>query len=156
MLTRAAKAAFAAGHAHFAALGRITGPIEIDLTLSSDEVVRGLNRDWRAKDKPTNVLSFPGADEASLARLPQEAPCPLGDVILALGVCEREAVEQGKPLAAHAQHLVVHGVLHLLGYDHENDGEAREMEDLERQVLAGLGLPDPYLIAEGQIVETAR
>jgi probable rRNA maturation factor len=148
MLTRAAKAAFAAGRGHLPDLDRTARAIEIDLTLSSDEVVRRLNHDWRGKDKPTNVLSFPGIDAAALARLPQAAPCPLGDVILALATCEREAVEQGKPLAAHAQHLVVHGVLHLLGYDHEDEAQAQEMEGLERQVLAGLGIPDPYAIAD--------
>jgi len=155
MLTRAAKAAFAAGRGHQPALDQAAGPLEIELTLSSDEVVRRLNREWRGKDKPTNVLSFPAVDAAALARLPKSAPCPLGDVILALGTCTREAAEQGKPLAAHAQHLVVHGVLHLLGYDHEDERQAQEMEGLERQVLAGLGIPDPYAIADHH-AEAAR
>ncbi|WP_199699230.1 rRNA maturation RNase YbeY [Oleomonas cavernae] len=148
MLTRAAKAAFAAGRGHLPVLDQAAGPLEIDLTLSSDEVVRRLNHQWRGKDKPTNVLSFPGIDAAGLARLPKAAPCPLGDVILALGTCTQEAAEQRKTLAAHAQHLVVHGVLHLLGYDHEDEGQAQEMEGLERQVLAGLGVADPYALAD--------
>jgi probable rRNA maturation factor len=105
------------------------------ILLTDDATVRELNARFRGQDKPTNVLSFP------------TAPNPerfLGDVALAYGVCAREAAEQGKPLAHHLQHLVAHGVLHLLGYDHMTDEEALEMEGLERIVLAGLGLPDPY------------
>ena len=112
----------------------------LSLLLTDDEAVRRLNARFRQQDKPTNVLSFPA---------PQNPERFLGDVALAFGVCAREAQEQGKPLAHHLQHLVAHGVLHLLGYDHMNDAEAEEMEGLERAVLAGLGIPDPYVAGEG-------
>ena len=105
------------------------------ILLTDDETVRELNARFREQDKPTNVLSFP-------SRLNPEAH--LGDVALAFGVCLAEAAAQGKPLANHLQHLVAHGVLHLVGYDHETDAEAAEMEDLERVVLAELGVADPY------------
>ena len=107
----------------------------VTLLLTDDETVRELNARFRQQDKPTNVLSFPA---------PHNPEHFLGDVALAYGVCAREAAEQGKPLAHHLQHLVAHGVLHLLGYDHEDDDEAEAMEGLERVVLAGLGVPDPY------------
>jgi probable rRNA maturation factor len=112
---------------------RQTGGINVLLT--DDATVRDLNNRFLKKDKPTNVLSFPALPN------PERN---LGDVALAHGVCAREAAEQGKPLAHHLQHLVAHGVLHLLGYDHETDAEAAEMEGLERAVLSGLGVPDPY------------
>ncbi|MET0274229.1 MAG: rRNA maturation RNase YbeY [Phenylobacterium sp.] len=112
----------------------------VALLLTDDETVRDLNARFRQKDSATNVLSFPA---------PHNPERHLGDVALAFGVCAREAVEQGKPLARHLQHLVVHGVLHLLGYDHMNDAEAEAMEGLERVVLAGLGAPDPYAAGEG-------
>ena len=105
------------------------------LLLADDAAVQELNARFRDKDKPTNVLSFPA---------PHNPERHLGDVALAYGVCAREAAEQGKPLAHHLQHLVAHGVLHLLGYDHMSDDEAEAMEGLERIVLAGLGIPDPY------------
>ncbi|WP_425086494.1 rRNA maturation RNase YbeY [Zavarzinia compransoris] len=144
LVPRAAKAALHAGRQRCPALDGALGPVEIDLCLSSDEAVQQLNRDWRGKDKPTNVLSFPGLEGGIAASLPAEAPRPLGDIVLALETCQREAVEQDKSLAHHVQHLVVHGVLHLLGYDHESDAEAKAMEALEVSVLAGLGVPDPY------------
>lgn len=90
------------------------------------------------------MLSFPGLEGAVPGLLPPDAPRPLGDLILAYETCAREAEEQGKSLADHARHLVVHGVLHLLGYDHETDAEAEEMEALETTILAGLGIADPY------------
>jgi probable rRNA maturation factor len=107
--------------------------------LTDDETVRDLNARFRNKDKPTNVLSFPAAANPE---------GHLGDVALAFGVCAREAAEQGKPFAHHLQHLVAHGVLHLLGYDHMSDDEAEAMESLERIVMAGLGAPDPYAPGE--------
>lgn len=107
----------------------------IAILLTDDESVQALNRDFRRKDKPTNVLSFPS---------PPNPEGQIGDIALAYGVCAREAAEQGKPLAHHLQHLVAHGVLHLLGYDHESDDEAEAMEALEREILAGLDVPDPY------------
>lgn len=144
LLRRAATAAFRAGRDHCDALTGAAGSIEIDICLDSDAAVRILNRDWRGKDKPTNVLSFPGLEGGHAALLPPEAPRPLGDIVLAYETCIREADEQGKPFAHHVQHLVVHGVLHLLGFDHEREDEAAAMESLEIRVLAGLGLPDPY------------
>lgn len=120
------------------------GPWEISMVLADDATVQGLNRDWRGKDKPTNVLSFAALDDDE-APLPEGAPLLLGDIVLAFETCAREAEEQGKTLADHFAHLVVHGVLHLLGYDHEQDDEAEAMEALEVAVLARLGVADPYL-----------
>jgi probable rRNA maturation factor len=107
----------------------------VTILLADDAAVRELNARFREKDRPTNVLSFPA---------PRNPERHLGDIALAYGVCAREAAEQGKPLAHHLMHLTVHGVLHLLGYDHIGDDEAEAMEGLERAVLAGLGVPDPY------------
>jgi probable rRNA maturation factor len=108
---------------------------EVSVLLTDDAEVRVLNADYRGKDKPTNVLSFPA---------PEFARPHLGDIALAYETCAREAAEQGKPLAAHLAHLVAHGVLHLVGWDHQTEVEAEAMEDLERTILAELGLPDPY------------
>ena len=113
---------------------------EVTILLTDDDSVRDLNARFRGKDYATNVLSFPA---------PQNPEGHLGDIALAFGVCAREAAEQGKPLAHHLQHLVAHGVLHLLGYDHETDAEAEHMEGLERVILAGLGVPDPYAAEQG-------
>jgi probable rRNA maturation factor len=107
----------------------------ITILLTDDDSVRELNARYRGKDAPTNVLSFPA---------PESAAPHLGDICLAYGVCAGEAQTQGKSLAAHLTHLTAHGVLHLLGYDHETEAEAEDMEGLERAILAGLGLPDPY------------
>ena len=107
----------------------------VAILLTDDEAVRELNRQWRGKDRPTNVLSFPAAETA--------APW-LGDVALAWETCAREAAEQNQATAHHVTHLVVHGVLHLLGWDHQTDAEAESMEALERDILARLGVPDPY------------
>lgn len=107
----------------------------VTISLSDDETVADLNQRFRDKTGPTNVLSFPAADSARPF---------LGDVILAFGVCSREAAEQGKTLADHLSHLVIHGVLHLRGHDHIEDAEAEAMEALERTLLAKLGLKDPY------------
>lgn len=116
-----------------AALGAVEGDLVVLLT--HDEAVRELNARFRDRDRPTNVLSFPAAESA--------AP-HLGDLVLAFGVCAAEAQAQGKTLADHLSHLTVHGVLHLLGRDHEDEGEAEEMEAEERAILAGLGVADPY------------
>ena len=113
----------------------------VTILLTDDESVRDLNARFRGQDKLTNVLSFPAPDN------PERFA---GDVALAFGVCAREAAEQGKTLGDHLQHLVVHGVLHLLGYDHIGDDEAEVMEDLERAVLADLGVSDPYAAGEGE------
>jgi probable rRNA maturation factor len=109
----------------------------VTILLTDDAEVRQLNRDFRKQDKPTNVLSFPAADTA-LGHL--------GDLTLAYETCAREAAQQGKSLGHHLAHLVVHGVLHLTGWDHEADADAEAMEQLEREVLARLGVPDPYAV----------
>ncbi|HEY1260853.1 MAG TPA: rRNA maturation RNase YbeY [Stellaceae bacterium] len=119
-----------------------SGPIELGVSLTDDRRQRRLNRDWRGLDRPTNVLSFPAWEPAQSG--PREAPILLGDVILAFETVAREAVEQGKPLAHHLSHLTVHGVLHLLGYDHTSPAEAVVMEALETAILEKLGIPDPY------------
>jgi len=116
--------------------------LEVSVLLTDDSQVQELNRDYRQQDKPTNVLSFAALDEDS--PLPPDGPILLGDVIVAFQTTEREAVEEGKSFADHFSHLVVHGVLHLLGYDHLEDDEAEEMESLERSILGALGVPDPY------------
>jgi probable rRNA maturation factor len=115
-------------------------PSEISVVLSDDEHIRELNKHHRNMDKPTNVLSFP----AARIKAPAGAPRFLGDIVLAFETVEREAREEEKPLENHISHLVVHGVLHLLGYDHEDEDEANLMESRERQILSGLGIPDPY------------
>ena len=115
-----------------------SGVDEVSLVLTDDARQQALNRDWRGRDRPTNVLSFPdGAPLPNGGRL-------LGDVVLALETCRREAREQGKDLADHAAHLVVHGVLHLLGHDHEDAEEAEAMEGLEVRLLASMGIGNPY------------
>ena len=105
--------------------------------LTDDETLADLNARFLGKTGPTNVLSFPA---------PANPEGHLGDIALAYGVCAREAAAQGKTLAQHLSHLTVHGVLHLLGYDHLSDGEAEAMEALERTVLEALGVPDPYAV----------
>lgn len=116
------------------------GDIELCVRFAGDDEVAGLNATYRGKPHPTNVLSFP-ADGGPVA---DGAPRLLGDIVLADGVIAREAEAQGKPLATHACHLIVHGTLHLLGYDHEDDASAEIMEALEVKALSALGLPDPY------------
>jgi probable rRNA maturation factor len=113
---------------------------EVAVLLADDRAVADLNGRFRDKAGPTNVLSFPSAD-------PNER---LGDIALAFGVCAAESEAQGMPLSDHLQHLVAHGVLHLLGYDHMDDAGAEEMEGLEREILAGLGIPDPYAAERGE------
>jgi probable rRNA maturation factor len=117
---------------------------ELSLVLSGDAEVQALNRAWRGKDRPTNVLSFPGLDSLNVPHMPAGAALLLGDVVLAHETCAAEAAAQGKTLAAHLGHLVVHGVLHLLGHDHEDEAEASTMETAERAILDGLGIADPY------------
>lgn len=119
---------------------RAPEPAALAVALAGDDAVRRLNFTYRGKDKPTNVLSFPDG-----ARDPEGATA-LGDLILAYATVAREAAEQGKPLADHLRHLTVHGVLHLLGRDHEREAEAEAMEEEERRILAGLGVPDPYAV----------
>jgi probable rRNA maturation factor len=112
---------------------------EMGVVFSSDEIVQALNREWRNKDQPTNVLAFADAEPP-----PAGAPWQMGDVVLAFGTTQREAESGGLTIEAHAAHLGVHGILHLFGYDHMDDEEAQRMERLETRVLAGLGIADPY------------
>jgi probable rRNA maturation factor len=114
----------------------------VDITLTDDAAQRSLNRTWRGADAPTNVLAFSAADPAT--RPPAGAPLLLGDVVLAFETVRREAAEQHKPLADHLRHLVIHGVLHLLGRDHMQPADAAAMEAEEIAVLAELGVPNPY------------
>lgn len=114
---------------------------DISVLFTDDGAIAEINAEWRGKDKPTNVLSFPTPDDMPV---PAGEPRPLGDIVLALGVIAREAAEQGKSLRDHTAHLIVHGTLHLLGYNHESDDEAAEMEALETCILKDLGISDPY------------
>jgi probable rRNA maturation factor len=114
----------------------------LDITLTDDAEQQQLNRLWRGKDAPTNVLAFPAADADQPP--PLGAPLLLGDVVLAFETVAREAAEQNKPIGNHLRHLVVHGVLHLLGFDHQADADANAMETQEIEILARLGVPDPY------------
>ncbi|HKS89611.1 MAG TPA: rRNA maturation RNase YbeY [Stellaceae bacterium] len=123
-----------------AALAERRGALIVGVVLTDDDEQRELNRRWRGKDAPTNVLSFAMAD----AMPPLGAPVLLGDVVLAFETVAREAAEQKKPLADHLRHLVVHGVLHLLGFDHDSEAEAAVMEAREAAILTRLGVPDPY------------
>jgi probable rRNA maturation factor len=119
---------------------------EVSVKFTSDAEVRALNSAWRGKDKATNVLSFPMAAEAELASAQL-----LGDVVLAHGICAAEAAERKVGVEVHAAHLVVHGTLHLLGYEHEtSDEDAGEMEETERRALASIGIADPYQLSEVQ------
>lgn len=127
----------AIGHA-----GLEAAAAEISVVLGDDALVRQLNRDYRGKDSPTNVLSF-ALTEGEPA--PETGPVMLGDVVLAFDTVAREAREQSKSERNHALHLVVHGVLHLMGYDHGSEAEARVMERMETRVLAELDIADPYL-----------
>ena len=113
------------------------GTYQVTLLLTDDGEMRVLNRTWRGKDAPTNVLSFPAEDSMS-------EPGFLGDVVLACETTRKEARAQSIAFADHAAHLVVHGVLHLLGFDHAEDAEAKRMEDRERTALSSLGIADPY------------
>ena len=125
--------------------------VEISVRLTTDDEVHALNKQYRGKDKPTNVLSFPMVQSDLLDTVSQnsdDGELLLGDIVLAHGVCAAEAAERGISTADHATHLLVHGTLHLLGYDHMTDDEAESMEEIERQALASLGIADPYLIRE--------
>lgn len=114
---------------------------EISVQFADDAQVRALNAQWRGVDKATNVLSFPAAPAGKVAAAPL-----LGDIVLSFETAEREAAEEGKTLADHCAHLIVHGFLHLLGFDHEDAAEADRMEALETEILAKLGIADPYAL----------
>jgi len=137
-LRRLAREAIDAAIAEAAAQGET--PSEVSLVFSDDAHVQGLNAGWRGKDKPTNVLSFP----AFSVKPDDPLPPMLGDIVLAFETISREAALEEKPFEHHLTHLIVHGLLHLLGYDHETEGEAEIMEAAERRALARLAIPDPY------------
>jgi probable rRNA maturation factor len=120
--------------------------LSASVLFTSDAEVHVLNREWRAKDKPTNVLSFPMMARPDLIALPHDgAPELLGDLALAFETCAREAAEKGVPVEHHAAHLIVHGLLHLAGLDHElSTADAEAMEALETKALAKMGIADPY------------
>lgn len=123
-------------------------PSEVSLVFTDDETIRGINAEWRGKDKPTNVLSFP-----AFPLKPGQAPKPLlGDIVIALETVQREAVEERKLFDHHLIHMLVHGLLHLFGYDHETEEEAETMEALEGRILARLAIADPYaLLSEDDV-----
>lgn len=115
---------------------------ELSIVLCDDAAIRAINAQWRNQDKPTNVLSFPAFEI-----MPGDKPGPmLGDIIIARETVEREALEEQKSFEQHLHHMIVHGALHLLGYDHEDEEEAEQMEALERKILHALAIPDPYTI----------
>lgn len=130
----------------FGALENADAGIEIAVRLTSDAEVHALNRAYRQKDKPTNVLSFPmlSPDLITTIANTDDGEILLGDIVLAQETCAAEAAEKAIPMAVHATHLIVHGTLHLLGYDHLGDAEAEAMEAIERSAMADLGHPDPY------------
>jgi probable rRNA maturation factor len=119
------------------------GEAEIAVMLTDDAGIRILNSNWRGIDKPTNVLSFPALQRASPSG-PDDAPRMLGDIAIAYETTRKEADDEQKPFDHHLSHLAVHGFLHLIGYDHEQDHDAEAMETLEQEILAQLGIPDPY------------
>ena len=130
-----------AAQATEAVLGRDLSDAVVTIALASDEEVTELNQRWRNKNEPTNVLSFPHSPDMPV---PPDEPRPLGDIMLAAGVVRREAQQQEKSLAEHSVHLAVHGILHIMGFDHINEAEAIEMERLEIDILGELGISNPY------------
>ena len=149
LATRAARAAVErTPHGELATTSAL---VEISVRLASDDEVRALNAQYRHKDRATNVLSFPMIQPDLLDTVTQnsdDGEVLLGDIVLAHGVCVAEAAERGIPVEDHATHLLVHGTLHLLGYDHQGDQDAEAMEAIERDALASLGIADPYLVRE--------
>ena len=149
LATRAIRAAVT--RTPYGPLADTAAAVEVSVRLTSDEEVRTLNAQYRHKDKPTNVLSFPMVQRDLLDTVSQnsdDGEVLLGDIVLAYGVCAAEAAERGIAVETHATHLIVHGTLHLLGYDHIDDDEADGMEAIERAALAELGIADPYLVRE--------
>jgi probable rRNA maturation factor len=127
--------------AALSACGQSDAATDVFVLFTDDIAIAAMNAEWRGKPKPTNVLSFPAPDGMPL---PEGEPKPLGDIVLASGVVTAEARDQGKTLQDHCTHLIVHGCLHLLGHDHEDEAEAAEMEQLEIDILKGLGISNPY------------
>jgi probable rRNA maturation factor len=128
----------------FPQLGQGERAVELSIRLTSDAEVHALNAEWRGKDKPTNVLSFPMTEAEELEEASSGPELMLGDIILAHGVCAEEAAGKEIPIDQHAAHLMVHGTLHLLGYDHMDDDSAADMESREVRALARMGIADPY------------
>ncbi|MBM08233.1 MAG: rRNA maturation RNase YbeY [Magnetovibrio sp.] len=147
------KAATAAWHAAeiLDTLDSTNNTAEVSISLIGDDEITELNKNYRARDRPTNVLSFPALDFWTDRKPPPGAPLLLGDVVIALGITECEAREQEKSLANHLSHLVVHGTLHLFGYNHVKREDTKIMENLEKTVLASLAIPDPY--SETQVIK---
>lgn len=143
-------AAAAVGATPYAGLADARFAAEVSVRLTDDAEVHALNRQYRGKDKPTNVLSFPMVqrDLLDALRNTDDGEQLIGDIVLAAETVAREAADKGVSVPDHATHLIVHGALHLLGYDHETDDEAERMEALEREVLGRLGLSDPYAVRE--------
>lgn len=129
-----------AAAAAFGAAGVLSAHAEVSVVLADDIFIQSLNKDWRQQDKPTNVLAFPGDAPSA----PGDEVRLLGDIVVASGVVQREALDEGRPIGDHLAHMVVHGTLHLLGYDHLAEDEAVQMEELETKALAELGIDDPY------------
>ncbi|SFP72458.1 rRNA maturation RNase YbeY [Sphingomonas rubra] len=149
LATRAVRAAVA--QTPHGPLATTPALVEVSVRLTSDEEVHHLNRQYRGKDKPTNVLSFPMVQPDLLETISansDDGEVLLGDIVLAHGVCMREAAERGVSAEDYASHLVVHGTLHLLGYDHLTDADGDAMEEIERTALATLGIADPYSVRE--------
>jgi len=146
LVRKAAEAAIA--ESAFPQLATSARAVELSVLLTGNDQIRALNAQWRGKDRPTNVLSFPMAGEAQLRQANIAGPeLLLGDIILARGVCEAEAADKSIKLEDHALHLLVHGVLHLLGYDHHGDAAAADMEAREVRALGRLGIANPYEVA---------
>ncbi|MGD9649375.1 MAG: rRNA maturation RNase YbeY [Dongiaceae bacterium] len=125
-------------------------PAEISIVLTNNAQVQKLNRLYRGQDKPTNVLSFPQVSGGNIAMdKKHKPPLPLGDVVIAYPYAAREAKAQGKSLRAHTIHLLIHGILHLLGYDHGRAQEAKQMENLEKKILRQFGIKNPYEVSHG-------
>jgi probable rRNA maturation factor len=129
-----------------AAKAASTSPSELAIVLSDDSAMQKLNRDWRGKNAPTNVLSFP----AALPGKTRSASLYIGDIVIAYQTVAREAAAESKPFNHHLAHLAIHGFLHLLGYDHDNDRDAQKMERLERKILKRLAVADPYAARDTQ------
>ena len=141
----------AVAHSLHPALIDSAAAVEVSVRFTNDAEVQALNAAWRGKDKQTNVLSFPMLEAEAIQVVPETGEVLLGDIVIAQGVCAREALEKDVPLADHAAHLVVHGTLHLLGYDHETgEADAEAMEAVERRALIAMNIADPYSLTEVQ------
>ena len=136
------RAAVTAAEAAVADALGFAGPRDVAISIVASEESQALNAQWRDKDRPTNVLAFPAPDMPG----PPDAPVPAGDIVICAEIVSREAQDQGKAAEAHWAHMVVHGTLHLMGYDHIEDADAAVMEAAERRALAALGFADPYAV----------